>query len=234
MYFVTSDIHSYYSIFRKALDEKGFDINNSEYKLIICGDLFDRGDEAQELLDFLLSLPEDRLILIRGNHEDLFESCLYQLEHKQEISYHHWRNKTLDTISQLTGISLIDLVSQNYDFEVDIKSKLDAYFKLVNRALDYYELNDYVFVHGWVPLETEDWRNGNWENARWTNGIDMALRGYILPDKTIVCGQWSTSYGWSITEEIEDYSKFDIFRYNGLIALDGCTAYSGQCNILTI
>ena len=48
--FVVSDIHSFYSIFKKALDEKGFDINNENHRLIICGDLFDRAKEAKELL----------------------------------------------------------------------------------------------------------------------------------------------------------------------------------------
>lgn len=44
-YFVTSDIHGFYTIFKKALKKAKFDINNKDHVLIICGDLFDRGEE---------------------------------------------------------------------------------------------------------------------------------------------------------------------------------------------
>ena len=89
-YFVTSDIHSFYNLFHKALIEKGFDINNKDHILIICGDCFDRGNESKELLDFIYDLyKQDRLIYIKGNHEDLLEECLYQVENKLNISSYH-------------------------------------------------------------------------------------------------------------------------------------------------
>jgi metallophosphoesterase superfamily enzyme len=41
--------------------------------IVICGDLFDRGKEAEELQKYILDLMDrDEGILIRGNHEDLF------------------------------------------------------------------------------------------------------------------------------------------------------------------
>lgn len=41
-YFVASDIHSFYTPFIKELNKTGFDLNNEEHILIICGDLFDK------------------------------------------------------------------------------------------------------------------------------------------------------------------------------------------------
>ena len=38
-YFITSDPHSYYTVLMKALKKKGFDINNEEHVIVICGDL---------------------------------------------------------------------------------------------------------------------------------------------------------------------------------------------------
>lgn len=35
-YFVYADIHGFYDEWIKPLDEKGFDINNSNPKIIIC------------------------------------------------------------------------------------------------------------------------------------------------------------------------------------------------------
>ena len=64
-YFVSSDIHILTPCI-KELNKTGFDLNNEEHILIICGDLFDRGSESIKLYEFIKSLPKERRILIRG------------------------------------------------------------------------------------------------------------------------------------------------------------------------
>jgi predicted MPP superfamily phosphohydrolase len=98
-YFITSDTHGFFTILKNSLKEKGFDIKNPDHYLIICGDLFDRGPEAVKMLKFVKRL-KDRFIYIRGNHEDLFKDCLYQMETGLSVSSHHYSNKTVDTINQ--------------------------------------------------------------------------------------------------------------------------------------
>ena len=63
-YFVASDIYSFYTPFIKELNKTGFDLNNEEHILIICGDLFDRGSESLKLYEFIKTLPKERRILI--------------------------------------------------------------------------------------------------------------------------------------------------------------------------
>ena len=75
-YFIVADIHSFYTEMIKALEEKGWDINNPDHIFVSLGDLLDRGNEPMECLKFVNSIPRDRKILIRGNHEDLIEECL--------------------------------------------------------------------------------------------------------------------------------------------------------------
>ena len=66
------------------------------HKLIILGDLFDRGTEAPALQEFVIDLIErDAVILIRGNHEDLYEE-LATVDQGQPFS-HHISNGTYDT-----------------------------------------------------------------------------------------------------------------------------------------
>ena len=48
-YFIFSDTHSFFTILKKELDRKGFDVNNKNHILILCGDLFDRGNESKEI-----------------------------------------------------------------------------------------------------------------------------------------------------------------------------------------
>ena len=40
-FFVVSDIHGFYNELIKAVSSAGFDKNNKNHTLIICGDLFD-------------------------------------------------------------------------------------------------------------------------------------------------------------------------------------------------
>ena len=76
-YYVTADVHGYYSHLMTALTEAGYFEDTKPHKLIICGDLYDRGEEAVQLQSFILALLErDEVILIRGNHEDLADQLL--------------------------------------------------------------------------------------------------------------------------------------------------------------
>ena len=107
--FVMSDIHSFYNEMMSALNKKGFDINNPDHHLVVCGDLFDRGPDARKVLDFCNELNEaGRLIFIGGNHETLLFDCVQDI-YKRQVGNHHITNGTIDTITQFTGIGKYDL-----------------------------------------------------------------------------------------------------------------------------
>lgn len=260
-YYVTADIHGYFTLLKNELQEQGFDENNENDYLIICGDLFDRGQEAKQLLNWLSEFNKTgRLILIRGNHEDLLDDCVEELKNNVSISEHHIHNMTLDTISQLSGILMHELWGHEYDFS-KIEEALKPYYELISSAKNYYELGDYIFVHGWVPytlqdshdpeqgegefsvvmipeinLDAEDYM---WKTARWYNGMKEWKEGITIPNKTIVCGHWHTSYGNFNYHnigfgEFEDISDFSPFIDEGIIALDACTAFSGKINVIKL
>ena len=44
-----ADVHGFYTEMISALKEKGYFDDKSPHKLIVCGDLFDRGSEAKEM-----------------------------------------------------------------------------------------------------------------------------------------------------------------------------------------
>ena len=98
-YFFCSDIHSFYTPLMKELHRKGFDIENPEHVLVILGDVFDRGTETMEVYNFLRSLSDDRLILIRGNHESLYKSLL----DKPFPDSYDFSNGTVRTFCQIAG-----------------------------------------------------------------------------------------------------------------------------------
>ena len=45
-YYIVADVHGFYSILNKT-KEKGFFDDKEPHKLVICGDVFDRGHEAK-------------------------------------------------------------------------------------------------------------------------------------------------------------------------------------------
>lgn len=241
-YYVVSDVHSYYSFLISALTEQGFFEDKEPHKLIICGDLFDRGEEASKLQDFIVELMDkDEVILIRGNHEDLMLDLLQELRTSIIISAHHEHNGTVDTVRQLVKGKTIN----TFKDVCDIMDSTPFISKIIPAMKDYYETENYVFVHGWIPMADNGqydskWRRASkkrWEAARWTNGIDAALNGIIVPGKTIVCGHWGTFYGHEklcTNKAGSDKRNHEPYYNTGIIALDATTVLSQKINCIVI
>lgn len=240
-YFICSDIHSFYRPFMTALKEKGFNKNNPEHILIICGDCFDRGPDSVDLYKFLKTFPEERCILIRGNHEDLF----LELLEKRRIDNYDISNGTVKTLYSIAGKETLydELLYGNswWAFGMDrnlvndiIAMREKSFKNILNykkikefkdflnsdRWLDYYETNNYIFTHSFIPVKAKagslsqlfgydiadacdseydpDWRKlsrAEWEakQARWGNPWKQAYYDLNKTGKYIVCGHWHTS-----------------------------------------
>lgn len=247
-YFVSSDIHSFFDIWMLALESAGFDINNPEHKIILCGDLLDRGDQSLECYQFAKNMiDQDRFIYIRGNHEDLlFDAC--KQCGRTHIGSHHISNGTIKTIGQLMNKTEYDVLCTVYsvsEWEQFVEPVLEFIRK---NTLDYYELGKFVFVHGWVPTTAdengyecvhENWRDGGWSEARWANGMEQAHFELLVPDKTVVCGHWHTSWGHSRYhneggEWDPKTANFHPYIDKGIVALDACTAYTRMINVAVV
>ena len=71
-YYVLSDIHGFCTLFQRTLRESGYFDDPEEKKILVLGDLFDRGKEAAELQDYILELmEEDRVILMTSPGDDI-------------------------------------------------------------------------------------------------------------------------------------------------------------------
>ena len=73
----------------------------------------------------------------------------------------------------------------------------------------------------------------------------MALQGFVEPNKTIVCGHWHCSYGHMMDDMaingmfncIDEFGKTAIWEpyyRDGIIAIDRCTAHTGEVNVLVL
>lgn len=236
-FFVTSDIHSAYTPLKKALDEKGFDPNNENHWLVVCGDVFDRMDESNEVLKFLMSLK--RKVLVRGNHDYLLEECCM----REYPAWHDVSNGTKKTIEDIGGAS----EGRSFDECCNITWNRTAAYR--NLLQNYFETQNYIFVHSWIPTISQNggyhqydknWRNATnsrWDKAMWGNPFELADVWLNQTGKTIVFGHFHTSYAYSKYEGFSEFgedAKFDIYYGKDYIGLDACTAYTGKVNVLVI
>lgn len=281
-YFVISDIHGFYDEMIECLNKKGYDKDNPNHILIVCGDIFDRGTQPLEVYNFLRSIPKERRILIRGNHETL----LKELVERNHYENHDIHNGTVDTLFLIRYGKTLDEFNHDYYHELGtslstewnsirhnksllmdriyegkIKEILDWIYS--DEWINYYETNNYIFVHSWIPVEEhidfnkslacgmfiktgsdtyrEDWRNATqteWEDAMWPCPWKKAKAGLNKTGKTIVCGHWHTSdffNNLSKSKDKKDINHNPIFisKRYKLIGLDACTVVTHKINVFT-
>ena len=247
-YYVIADMHGFLTLTKAALDRAGYFSDPDPHKLVILGDSFDRGKEAVAMQSFICSLlDKDAVILIRGNHEDLF--CELATDDHGLAYSHHVSNGTYDTALQLTGYDMAMAPIRHYDF-AEAMQRTPYFQRIIPASRDYYETEHYIFVHGWIPCFAEkggwyssidSWRDADdilWEKARWCNGMAAAAQGVTEEGKTILCGHWHASYAHSRFEhkgpEFGPGAVFTPYYGKGIIALDAATGVSGIVNCVVV
>ena len=237
-----SDVHGFYNEMIFSLNEIGF--NPETDFLISLGDEMDRGPDPEKVINYLMSLPHAAFVC--GNHTDLMKELL----DRRYPCGHDYSNRTFQ--------SVLDLAPTAKTFEqacIIAEQKIKPFF---DKEVNYFETENYVFVHGFIPVNInrglprnykshlkysakEDWRyahQSEWDDAKWLNGMEMVMDGFGI-EKTIICGHFHTSWGHAIQDktfnEFGDGADFSPFYYEDkLIAIDGCTAYTGKVNVLVL
>lgn len=230
--FVVSDIHGHFTLLKEALDQAGFDKNDPNHLLICCGDYFDRGNENVQVLQFFERLKHK--VLLRGNHEDL----LLKLLLTGQIQPHNYINGTMQTLQDFFGKYFVDPIDDTIDFSGKTRT-VDRICEFIEETVNYYETENYVFVHGWLPenCDTAEQRQNApddvWEDARWIKWTDKYNGSPPLSGKTLICGHMPAFFAnWFDPSRPKHCT--DIFYGNGLIAIDAGTYDSQRVNVLVL
>ena len=203
-------------------------MSNKNHILLVCGALFGNGEEIDELQSFCLELKrQNRLILIRNDTDENILQILNIIADKNSefnkdlsSSTDIWntqeevwrqtlnRNCELDIICNIMNCSLNEFWNDREDICKKLL-KLPLITELVEQAYYYYDMGDFVFVHGWVPVdEIPNKRSGsikykvsaNWRSLpkeKWYEALcayedELGLIDDIeitvpVPNRTVVC-----------------------------------------------
>lgn len=236
--FVTTDLHGHATEFKEALKEAGFDRNNDDHVLVVCGDYFDRGTENRAVYTYIDGLKNK--ILIKGNHEYNLETVL--LNGKLSLADH--MNGMERTVKEFFRDDYIP----EYNF-IYTDETTDGYKDLtgfLGEMRDYFETENYVFTHGWLPhsvnistLEAKiypDWRYSTpktWREATWSEWQKVYPYRPMLEGKTIVVGHRSTEYGSMFDPTRKKGCSFPFYG-EGMIALDALTNATKRVNVIVL
>lgn len=175
--YVMSDIHGMYDKYIEMLKKIGF---SSDDTLYILGDIIDRGADSMEIYKHIIS--NDNIILLKGNHELLFEDFCND---SVDFAYSNWRfnggsatkksmyrNKVmykefLQFVKKLPTIMVVDgfilahasiYTNPPYTDHMDLDMLLEIQNEeqlLWDRSdIGEAEYKDYQFIFGHTPTET--------------------------------------------------------------------------------
>ncbi len=219
-YFIFTDLHNFFTIFKERIKECGFDENNKNHFLVICGDAFNKGKEAKEMYYYLKKV-EKKLIYIKGNHEEALIKALEE-KHLNKFIIEH---SILDTICQLSDMTKEEAM-ENFQKACEKVYEI-GFFDFLNRKLiDIFELGDFIFVHGYLA------KDGNYDKARWLCGYKYFLEETEKLNKICVFGHMRHE----VFQTIDDNKPIFLENKNGdkAICLDAYTALCKKMNVLII
>tara|TARA_B100000378_G_scaffold251829_1_gene226779 strand:- start:3508 stop:4170 length:663 start_codon:yes stop_codon:yes gene_type:complete len=165
-----ADIHGNNEKFRKAL--KSVSLKKSD-KLILLGDLIDRGKKSKEVLDTIILLKNSGfkdITIIRGNHEQMLLDSI-ENEDKEYIWLKNGGDKTLQSFRA------------NYANQIP-----KLYIDLLESSIYYYEYKEYLFVHAGINFELENPLN-DIHSLMWTREMSFEnFKNSKFFDKKIIHG----------------------------------------------
>ncbi len=182
MIYAMSDIHGCLEPLKTALGR--VDLTGVS-RLVLCGDYIDYGEESGQVLRFLYELQreqgEDKVIVLRGNHEEMLLEWLDTFHEgytgvPDETGFAKWSEwldtdvdyrtfRTLVTPTQFHAFeralpSLSD-TSQNIEAARMVRAASGELIRWLRGLPYYYESERQIFVHAGVDEEAgEDWKWG--------------------------------------------------------------------------
>ena len=183
--FAIGDIHGCYDRF-KELVEQHIVLSESD-KLILLGDYIDRGSQSKEVIDYIIELQRSGydVVPLTGNHEAML----------------------LDALNDRSAVTLW-FINGGYktmqSFGISRLSELaPAYIGFFRNLRDYYEFENFLFVHAGFNDTIEDPFSDR-HSMLWESRQEYLHP--LLKDRTIVHGHQTIKLS-SLIERIDQHAR---------------------------
>lgn len=194
-----SDIHGCYETFIKLLEK--IHLKKSD-RLVIIGDLIDRGTGSKQVIDKIIELQNDgfKILVTMGNHEDLMIEST-----KSTIKKDTWLFNGGDETLKSFNVS-------NYN---ELDNKYKDFFE--NLPL-FVGIGKFIFIHGGVDTTNEN--PFHKKAALWSRSWRKTFDRKWLGDRYIISGH--TPQPKHIIE-----NQFSIFEEDRTLIIDGgCSGFN--------
>lgn len=255
-YFVFGDVHGDYDALMRAVDEYGYQAENSNHSLISLGDNFGRAERvgsrgSKGIYEYLTApIHSNKPICLTGNHELILRSILF----KRDLSITDIFNGEDKTVYSFLGKNLETDAVTCYD--IDILSRSSLMDWLLSLAF-HYETAHYIFLHGFLPFNLDNLsiiteglnsvKEEAWQSASWSDTPSMVRKfeqqcptGLYSQDgkrKYVVFGHWHNKQLRECFGRENGCIDVDSIWMNeqlGLCGLDCCTVYSHRIEMLVV
>ncbi len=232
-YFIISDIHGHFNEMIRDLNNSKYNPNNDSHHLIVLGDLFDRGKQSREVLEYMCNLRiKNKVTIIMGNHENFLLEFLDG--NYKKLQFNMQRNGFKNTLESLSGKPLT--FQEDWD-EINyiIKSKYINLYNFLTTQNLFYEIDDYIFVHGGIKYNNGNWQNNEQRDFTWSRESNLER----VPGKIVVAGHERVSqirYPKIDQEQLflDNPNAFNIIRREGKILIDSYVEISKRINVLIL
>lgn len=195
--YALTDIHGYFDILKETM--KKVDLSDDN-KLIFLGDYIDGGPHSRQTLEYLYNLQKqfpENVIVLRGNHEDMFVDWF---ENNVNIGILQ-EDEGLNTLKTFLKDNQFDIIV-NYLrkgktlYEINsivkkyIKKNYPELIEWIKKMPLYYETEDQIFVHAGVDEEAGEYWKLTTEDYYFT-GKYPATKGQFIKD--IIAGHVGVS-----------------------------------------
>jgi len=180
--YVISDIHGNNDSFQVALREIGLTRLD---KLILLGDLIDRGNNSKGVLDTVLLLKYQKydVTCLMRNHEKMMLDAL-----SNNIEKHKWlANGGLETLSSFLTSDLQKIPSKYYELLKTFEYYFEwGEFLLVHAGIDTHvleplnDINSLIWIRNWQHNVNYDWL-----------GSRRIIHGHTPMEKAVIVQQFS-------------------------------------------
>lgn len=215
-YFITTDVHGHYTEMKSALDEAGFNSDDANHKLIILGDLFDRGTENLKVLNYVYDLlVKDKVQLIKGNHDEFF----YDL---RSMKWNASRNGFGKTLEEFLGRKLEN--DEPFKVAKEVFEKQPKLERVLKAMVDSITIDKFVLLHGGLDFEGYP---DNWCNTQAWITVGLNDKDPV----TYIFGHW---HAYQLNEKFLKHRRNEPFIYKNYIGLDSAVALTKQMFVYII